>query len=182
MPLRRTFPVVAILAPAALVVVVAYVASAGGMVPLPPLVHLMAVAAAGALAGAAAITMSVIAVRLNDGRAVLLGFAFSVMSVLLVFHALATPGVLIGENGLVQAAGALNLPLGGSILAASALPALRRPRSAATVLRVQVLTLVVLVLIGTAGLVFPAVIPSVPAYETLAAELVFLAAAPLLAV
>ena len=182
MPLRRTFPVGAILAPAALVVVLAYAASAGVMVHLPPLVHLIAVAAAGALAGAAAIAMSVIAVRLNDGRAVLLGFAFSVMSVLLVFHALATPGVLIGENGLVQAAGALNLPLGGSILAASALPALRRPRSAATVLRVQLFTLVVLVLVGTAGLVFPAVIPSVPTYESLAAELVFLAAAPLLAV
>jgi HD-GYP domain-containing protein (c-di-GMP phosphodiesterase class II) len=38
------------------------------------------------------------------------------------------------------------------------------------------------VLIGIAGLVFPAVIPSVPTYESLAAELVFLAAAPLLAV
>ena len=95
----------------------------------------MAVVAAGALAGAAAIAMSVIAVQLNDGRAVLLGFAFSVMAVMLVFHALATPGVLIGENGLVQAAGALNVPLGGLILAASALPSLRRPRSAVTVLR-----------------------------------------------
>jgi putative nucleotidyltransferase with HDIG domain len=181
MPLRRTLPVAAILAPAALAVVAAYTAAAGIMVHLPPLVHLIAVAAAGLLAGAAALTMSVIAVRLNDGRAVLLGFAFSVMSVLLVFHALATPGVLIGENGLVQAAGALNLPIGGTILAASALPALRRPRSAAAVLRVQLITLAVLVLVGTAGLVFPSLIPSVPRYESLAAHLVFLAAAPLLA-
>jgi hypothetical protein len=182
MPLRRTLPVGAILAPAALVVVLAYVLSVGVMIHVPPVVHLIAVAAAGLVAGAAAIAMSVIAVRLNDGRAVLLGFAFSVMSVLLVFHALATPGVLIGDNGLVQAAGALNLPLGGTILAASALPALRRPRSAATVLRVQVLVLVFLVAVGTLGLLFPAIIPAVPEYETLAAQLVFLAAAPLLAV
>jgi HD-GYP domain-containing protein (c-di-GMP phosphodiesterase class II) len=181
MPLRRTLPVGAILAPAALVVVAAYIVSAGVMIHVPAVVHLVAVAAAGLLAGAAAIAMSVIAVRLNDGRAVLLGFAFSVMSVLLVFHALATPGVLIGDNGLVQAAGALNLPLGGTILAASALPALRRPRSAAAVLRVQVLVLVGLVVGGTAGLLFPALIPAVPEYETLAAQLVFLAAAPLLA-
>ena len=102
------------------------------MVHVPPIVHLVTVGTAGALAAAAAITLSVIAVRRNDGRAVLLGFAFSVMAVLLVFHALATPGVLIGDNGLVQAAGALSIPLGGLILAASALPALRRPRSAAS--------------------------------------------------
>ena len=119
--------------------------------------------------------MSVIAVRLNDGRAVLLGFAFSVMAVLLVFHALATPGVLIGENGLVQAAGALNVPLGGLILAASALPSLRRPRSAATVLRIQLVTLVVLVLIGTAGLVFDGLIPAIPRYESVFAQLIFVA-------
>ena len=183
MPLRRTLPVGAILAPAALVVIAAYIVSAGVMVHLPPLVHLLVVAAAGGLAGVAAIAMSVIAVRLNDGRAVLLGFAFSVMSVMLVFHALATPGVLIGENGLVQAAGALNLPLGGTILAASALPALRRPRSAAAVLRVQLATVAVLVArSGPRGSLFPALVPSVPRYESLAAQLVFAAAAPLLVV
>ncbi|WP_053225866.1 HD-GYP domain-containing protein [Solirubrobacter soli] len=182
MPFRRTLPVAAILAPAALVVVAAYVASAGVMVHLPHVVHLIAVTAAGALAGAAAIAMSVIAVRLNDGRAVLLGFAFSVMSVMLVFHALATPGVLIGDNGLVQAAGALNLPLGGTILAATALPALRRPRSAGTVLRVQLVTIVVLAVLGTLALVFPGIVPSVPRYQSLAADLIFAMAAPLLAV
>ena len=135
MPLRRTLPVVAILAPAALVVVAAYAAAAGVMVHLPLVVHLIVVAAAGLLAGAAALAMSVIAVRLNDGRAVLLGFAFSVMAVLLVFHALATPGVLIGENGLVQAAGALNLPLGGAdpgrLRAARAAPPAQRCGGAA---------------------------------------------------
>ena len=79
--------------------------------------------------------------------------------------------MLIGENGLVQAAGALNVPLGGLILAASALPSLRRPRSAATVLRIQVATLVALVLIGTAGLVVDGLIPAIPRYESVFAQL-----------
>lgn len=182
MSCRRSLPVAAILVPAALIPVLAYVAAAGVMVHLPALVHLAAVAAAGALAGAAAVAMSVIAVRLNDGRTVLLGFAFSVMAVLLVFHALATPGVLLGDNGLVQAAGALNLPLGGTILAASSLPMLRRPRSARLVLRVQLLTLAVVALVGVAGLLIPGLVPYVPAYESLSAQLVLVAAAPLLAV
>ena len=181
MPFRRSLPVAGILLPAALLPVLVYVATAGVMVHLPPLVHVVAVVAAGALAGAAAIAMSVIAVRLNDGRAVLLGFAFSVMAVLLVFHALATPGVLIGENGLVQAAGALNVPLGGLILAASALPSLRRPRSATTVLRIQLATLVALALIGTAGLVVDGLIPAIPRYQSVFAQLIFLAGAPMLA-
>ena len=111
MSFRRSLPVAAILVPAALVPVLVYSLSTGVMVHLPATVHLVTVGAAGALAGATAIALSVIAVRLNDGRAVLLGFAVSVMSVLLVLHALATPGVLIADNGLVQAAGALNIPL-----------------------------------------------------------------------
>ncbi len=180
MPLRRSIPIAAILVPAALIPFITYFLFAEVMVHVPPIVHLVTVGAAGALAAAAAIALSVIAVRRNDGRAVLLGFAFSVMAVLLVFHALATPGVLIGENGLVQAAGALNIPLGGLILAASALPAFRRPRSAATLLRVQLAVLAGLVIVGTAGMLSPELIPVVPEYESLAAELVFVASAPLL--
>ena len=177
---RRSLPVAAILVPAALVPVLVYFLTAGVMIHLPAIVHLVAVSAAGALAGGAAVALSVIAVRLNDGRAVLLGFAFSVMAVMLVFHALATPGVLVGDNGLVQAAGALNIPLGGLILAASALPSLRRPRSARTVLRLQLGVLAVLVLVGTAGLAFDSLIPVVPRYESLSAELIFVVGAPML--
>ena len=87
--------------------------TAGVHVMPPSWFHAAVAGAGGALAAIAAVALSVIAVRLNDGRAVLLGFAFSVMSGAARFHALATPGVLIGDNGLVQAAGALNLPLGG---------------------------------------------------------------------
>src|SRR4051812_41592141 len=141
MPLRRNLPGVAALAVAALLPCLLYVAGDGVMVHLPMTVHLVAVGAAGALAAAAAIAVSVIGVRLNDGRAVLLGFAFSVMAVLLVLHALATPDVLEGPNGLVQAAGALNVPIGGLILFASALPRLRRPLNARPLLHLQLASL-----------------------------------------
>src|SRR5690349_4771100 len=162
MSLRRTWPSVAGLTVAALLPVVVYLAGAGVMIHVPMAVHMVAVVAAGLLAGAAAIAMSVVGVRLNDGRAVLLGFAFSVMAMLLVLHALATPGVLVGDNGLVQAAGALNVPLGGLILCASALPGLRRPLNARRLLRVQTATLTVLALVGGTALVVPGLIPAVP--------------------
>ena len=79
------------------------------------------------LAAVAALSLSVFAARVHDGRAVVLGMAFSAMAMMLVIHALATPGALVAENGLVQVAGALNLPAGAVILAASALPAVTRP-------------------------------------------------------
>src|ERR1700742_3678100 len=180
---RRFLAVGALLVPAALLCCLVYLGCGETMVHVPGIVHLITVSTAGALAGAAAIAMSVIAVRLNDGRAVLLGFAFSVMAVLLVFHALATPDVLIaGEHGLVQAAGALNIPLGGLILAATALPALRRPRGAATALNVQFITLGAIVGVGTAGLLYPRLIPIVPEYESFAAECVFALGATMLLV
>ena len=146
------------------------------MVHLPPIVHLVAVTAAGALAGAAAIVLSVIAVRLNDGRAVLLGFAFSVMAVLLVFHALATPGVLLGDNGLVQAAGALNIPIGGSDprrvgAAGAAPPAQRAPASCACSSSRSSRW----PCSARCALVLPDLVPVVPEYARRLAHLLFLA-------
>jgi putative nucleotidyltransferase with HDIG domain len=182
MSLRRSLPVAAIIVATAALPALAYFLLGEVMVHVPMVAHAAGVAAAGALAAAAAIVLSVFAVRLNDGRAVLLGFAFSVMAVLLVFHSLATPGVLIGDNGLVQAAGALNIPLGGLILFASALPALRRPRSGARVLRIQVATLAVLISVGVAGMVSPGLIPEVPRYESGLAAAVFAIGAPMLIV
>ena len=44
----------------------------------------------------------------------LLGTAFSTMTALLAVHGLATPGVLVGLNGVVAFAGAASLPAGAS--------------------------------------------------------------------
>lgn len=173
----RALPVLTILAAAAIVPAAGLALAGRHMVMFAPLVHVLVVGAAGALAAAAAIGLSVVAARLNDGRAVLLGFAFSAMAVMLVIHALATPGALVGDNGLVQVAGALNLPLGGAILAVSALPALRRPRAADRLLRVQLAVLTAMAAAGALALVDPAIVPALPGPGSTGASAVFAVAA-----
>ena len=138
------------------------------------------VGVAGLLALAASVTMSVIAMRRDDVHALWLGMGFSVMATLLVIHALATPGIILPANGLVQLAGALNLPIGGAILAASGLSVLRRPRRIKLLLGLQLAFIGELAIAGALILVSAPVIPAVPAPSTLAANVIFaLGASPL---
>ena len=88
--------------------------------------------------------------------------AFSVIATMLVIHGLATPGVIVPANGLVQVAGALNLPIGGTILAASGLPMLRRPRRAELLLQIEFLVVAAFAIAGAAALAFWRLIPVVP--------------------
>ena len=67
----------------------------------------------------------------------LLGAAFSTMTALLMIHGLATPGIIVGPNGVIALAGAASLPAGGAVLALTALPAMRRPLRLAPVLALQ---------------------------------------------
>ncbi|HEX4011590.1 MAG TPA: HD-GYP domain-containing protein [Solirubrobacteraceae bacterium] len=172
-PFRSRLPVALVLVGAALFPALLIGIAGTHMLMFPAAFHMIVVGLAGALAGAAAITMSIIAARLNDGRAVLLGMAFAVIAEMLVVHALATPGALLGDNGVVQVAGAMNLPVGGTILAASGLPLLRRPRHASLVLRVEVVVVVALAVVGAVALAFAAQIPVVPNPSTTAANVIF---------
>ena len=81
----------------------------------------------------------------GDARAVLIGTAFSSMAALLSIHGLTTPGFLVGDNGLVAFSGALTLPVGGAVLALSAIPELRRPTAVRPVLALQAALLVAIV-------------------------------------
>ena len=170
----------AILAAAALVPVLAIALTAGVHVMPSSWFHAAFAGAGGALTAIAAVALSISAARQRDGRAVLLSLAFSVMATGLLVHAFATPFWLVGMNGLVQLAGALNLPAGGVILAASALPALRRPVRVGPLLRIQVA--VVVALAGTAGAIALSTrtCPRVPSPRSLPAHLVFATGAPLL--
>ncbi len=151
------------------------------MMMIPGELHLIVVGVAAVLAAGAGIAMSSCAARFSDPRAVLLGIAFSVMAIFLLVHALATPKVLIGPNGVVQVAGALNLPVGGLILSASALPALRRRERIGALLLAQRLILVCLAAIGALALVFATRIPVVPNPSSFVAEAIFaVTAAPLM--
>jgi HD-GYP domain-containing protein (c-di-GMP phosphodiesterase class II) len=142
-------------------------------VTISMLAHCVVVASAGALAFAASTVMTVVGVRRRDGRAVVIGAAFSTMSALLFVHALASPGVLIGPNGLVQFAGAGNLPAGVAILSLSMVPAFRRPPSVRPLVAIQGLAFAGVVTLGLVGLLHPATIPVMPGPGGPAANLVF---------
>src|SRR3990170_2628149 len=69
-------------------------------------VHFWLVAAGALAAAAAPIALTVAGARAHDGRTVLLGAAFSTMTALLAIHGFATPGILVGQNGVIALAGA----------------------------------------------------------------------------
>jgi HD-GYP domain-containing protein (c-di-GMP phosphodiesterase class II) len=181
--LAQAAPIVAVAAGAALVPALLLAAAGHNHVLVEPRIHVGVVGAAGAVATAAALAMSVVAARVHDGRTVLLGIAFSVMATLLLIHALATPGVLVeGSDGLMQLAGALNLPAGAAILAAAAIPAARRPRDVGALIVLEGLVVAVLLVAGATALFNGASIPSVPEPGGDAAMLVFAAGAVAFAV
>jgi HD-GYP domain-containing protein (c-di-GMP phosphodiesterase class II) len=161
-PLERALPVYALAAVAAAVPAAILLRFGRIMVMVPMRIHFEVVSVAGVAAFAAAAALTVAGVRRADGRAVLVGAAFSVMASMLFVHAIATPTVLVGANGLVQLAGAANLPLGAAVLALSALPALRRPASVMPLLVVQGLLLGLVALVATIGLARPGAIPVLP--------------------
>jgi HD-GYP domain-containing protein (c-di-GMP phosphodiesterase class II) len=132
------------------------------MVTIPMVDHFIVVGIAGAVTFAASLAMTVVGARRRDGRAVVVGAAFSTMSAMLFVHALASPGVFIGMNGLVQLAGAGNLPVGAAILSLSALPAFRRPESVRPLLAVQASALALVAAVGTVGMLRPSTIPVMP--------------------
>lgn len=140
---------------------------------IPGVVHLLVVGTAALLAALASLAMSVRAARFSDGRALLVGLAFSVMAIFLLVHALATPGVLIPANGVVQVAGVMNLPIGGLILAASALPSLRGRAQIPLLLRIQVTSVVCLAAAGALALIFATDINPLPEPATAPAEVIF---------
>ena len=151
-------------------------------VKIPGAVHFLPIAISAGLAAAAALALTIVGARRGDGRAVLIGTAFSSMAALLSIHGLSTPGFLVGDNGLVAFSGALTLPVGGAVLALSAIPELRRPSAVRPVLALQAGLLVMIVALGVTGILEPSFVPGVPeaasppAYMVLGIGLVFYAA------
>jgi hypothetical protein len=127
-----------------------------------PETHFALVAAAALAATVASAILTVAGVRRHDGRTVLLGAAFSTMTALLAVHGLATPGVLVGPNGVVAFAGAASLPAGALVLALSALPSLRRPQRVELLIALQVGLALAVLALGASALAFPSLVPAVP--------------------
>src|SRR5829696_1816258 len=145
----------------------------------PPEVHFGVVVAAAGIAAGAAAALTRAGWRACDGRAMLLGTAFSTMTALLAVHGLSTPGILIGPNGMTAFAGGLGLPVGTGLLALTALPALRRTRRVKPLLALQVSLATTVLGLAALGLSFPSLVPRVPqagsdaAYALLACGMAF---------
>jgi putative nucleotidyltransferase with HDIG domain len=131
-----------------------------------PEVHFWLVAVVALISAGASLALTVAGARAADGRAVLLGTAFSTMSALFAVHGMATPGILVGPNGVIAAAGGLSMPVGALLLALTALPALRRPRQVRPLLVLQATAAAVVVAFGTFGLLVPTAVPAVPSAGT----------------
>jgi HD domain-containing protein len=137
--------------------------------------HLVGVGVGAAIASAAALALTIAGARQRDGRAVLVGCAFSVMATLLFLHGLTTPFVFFDMNGVVSLTGGLTLPIGGFILALSALPIAGRPGAVRPLLWLLALSITVIVGLGVLALVDPGVVPSIPAPRSTDAILLLVA-------
>ena len=90
----------------------------GKQMVMPPLwVHFYGVGVSALVATAAAVALTTAGVRAADGRTVVVGGGFAVMAALLAVHGLVTPGVLVGDNGVIALTGAATLPVGAGVLA-----------------------------------------------------------------
>ena len=125
-------------------------------------VHFLPIAVSAGLAAGAAVALSLVGKRRGDGRAVLVGTAFSTMAALLAVHGLTTPGFLAESNGVVAFSGAATLPVGGAVLALSAMPEMRRPRNVTPLLWLQGVLLLLIAALGLAGILAPEIVPGVP--------------------
>ena len=132
-------------------------------------VHFAGVGFAAAVATAAALALAVAGALADDARAVLAGLAFSLMAALLCLHGAATPGILVGMNGVVAFTGGATLPVGCAILALGTLPELRRPRAVRPLLYALVVGSVGILALGVTMMRWPGLVPAVPeARSTLA--------------
>src|SRR3954451_18082796 len=125
-------------------------------------VHFWLVATTASVAAAASIGLTIAGARARDGRTVLLGAALSTMNALLAIHGIATPGIVVGANGIVALFGGASLPVGGAVLALSALPAMRRPLQIRWVIALQIGLAALVIGLGTVGLLVPSAVPGVP--------------------
>jgi HD-GYP domain-containing protein (c-di-GMP phosphodiesterase class II) len=134
--------------------------------PVTATQHLVVMAIGSTIAALASAALMWAGFRRRETRAVVAGGAFAAMTLILLIHGLATPGVLIGPNGVVAVAGGVALPTGGAILTIAALPGLRGPRHLRSVAVGLVAFLGAVAALGAAGFVWPEHVPAVPGYES----------------
>jgi HD-GYP domain-containing protein (c-di-GMP phosphodiesterase class II) len=135
----------------------------GGVMVMPPLwVHFYGVGVSALAAAVLALLLMSVGARRGDARTVLVGGGFTVMAVLLAVHGLVTPGVLVGENGVIALTGGATLPVGAAVLALSGVPRLNTRRSIPFLLGLVAASVAVIVAVSLVGVLVPSLVPSVP--------------------
>jgi putative nucleotidyltransferase with HDIG domain len=125
-------------------------------------IHFGGVGITALAAAVAAVALTIVGARRRDARTVLVGTSFSAMAALLALHGLATPGMLVGPNGVVSFTGGATLPVGAAVLALSVVPAFRRPEGVRLLLVLQAVLLCTIVALGAVGMLRPDSVPGVP--------------------
>ncbi len=148
---------------------------------MPSQVHFGLVSSAAAIASLASLALSIAGARARDGRTVLMGIAFSTMTALFALHALATPGFIVGKNGIIALAGGLSVPVGAGLLALTALPSLRRPGRVQPLIVTQIALFVGVLIFGLIGLSMPESVPAIPQAKSAPAVFLLVAGAAFLA-
>jgi len=159
----RLVPALALLAAAASVPVALLHFLGRHEVHLPGMLHFAGVGFAAFAATGAAVALTFVGARRGDGRAVLVGTAFTAMAALLCLHGFATPGFIISDrNGLAAFTGGATLPVGGVVLALSVLPAFRGSTSVRRLIWLQLGLVATIGTLGAVGSLVPSVVPRVP--------------------
>jgi putative nucleotidyltransferase with HDIG domain len=179
--MSRTRLVVAVTLLVAAAPAVAAAVVGGRPLAMSALLHFCLVSTVAALTSGASVALSLAGARARDGRTVLMATAFSTMTALFTVHALATPGFLVGPNGVISLAGGLSIPVGAMLLGLTALPALRRPQRVGRLLALQVGLFAGVTGLGLLGLSDAAVVPSVPAPKSAPALVLLVAGGACLA-
>ena len=142
----------------------------GGVMVMPPLwVHFYGVGVSALAAAAAALVLMTIGARRGDARTVVIAGGFTIMAAILAVHGLVTPGVLVGQNGVIALTGAATLPVGAAVLALSTLAVVNERRSIPILIALVAAVVAIILTISLVGVLVPRLVPSVPGARSPAA-------------
>jgi HD-GYP domain-containing protein (c-di-GMP phosphodiesterase class II) len=168
-PRERVLPVLVVGVVAAAAPAVVHVVWGAVEVEPTAAMHFYSVGFSALVAAAAALALTIVGARRSDTRTVLVGTAFAVMASLLALHGLSTPGFWFGNNGVIALTGGATLPAGALILALSVSPLPRVLQRVRPLLVLEGVLLSVVLALGFSALVWPSLVPSVPAPNSHAA-------------
>jgi hypothetical protein len=138
-----------------------------------PWIHFYGVGGSALAATIAAVWITIVGAKQSDVRTVVVGGGFALMAALLTMHGLVTPNMLIGYNGMGAVTGAVTLPVGGAIMALSALPQIGSPRAIRFIITLEAVIAAAIIAFCAVGMLNPSLVPGVPNAKSPAAITLF---------